>query len=323
MRIRAALAAAALTTTLAAGGALAQTKWDMPTGYAEGSFKTINDRMFADDIKRLSGGKLEIAVHPNAVLYKMPEIKRAVQSGQVGIGEFFLSAYGNEDAMYEVDAIPFLIEGYDGAWKLYQTQRPFLEKRFTPQGLRLLYSVPFPSQNFYTVKPLTDPAQFKGMKFRAQNPVVSRLAELLGAVPVTIQQPEVPQAFLNGVANIMMTSTALGVETSAWEYTKHYYITNAMYVKTAVVTHERAFQALPAEVREAVLKAAQEAERRGWEMSKKNAVEGEKILGSKGITIGEASPALMQALRKASEPLIQDWTKKAGADGAALVKGLR
>lgn len=323
MGFKAALTVTVLAAILAAGSALAQTKWDMPTGYAEGSFKTVNDRAFADEVKRLSGGKLEIAVHANAVLYKMPEIKRAVQTGQVAIGEFFLSAYGNEDAMYEVDAIPFLIDGYDGAWKLYQAQRPFLEKRFSPQGLRLLYSVPFPAQNFYTAQPLTDPAQFKGMKFRAQNPVVSRLAELLGAVPVTIQQPEVPQAFLSGVANIMMTSTALGVETSAWEYTKYYYVTNAMFVKTAVVVNERTFRGLPADVREAVLKAAQEAERRGWEMSKKNGIDGEKILADKGIKVSEASPALMQALRKASEPLIQDWTKKAGPDGTALVNALR
>lgn len=323
MRFTAALAVVMLVAALAGGSALAQTKWDMPVGYAETSFKTINDRAFADDVKRLSGGKLLITVHPNQVLFKMPEIKRAVQTGQVPIAEFFLSAYGNEDAMYEVDAIPFLIEGYEGAQKLYQAQKPFLEARFSRQGLRLLWSDPFPAQNFYTVQPLTDPAQFKGLKFRAQNPVVSRLAELLGAVPVTIQQPEVPQAFLSGVVNIMMTSTALGVETSAWEYSKYYYVTNAMYVKTAVITNERAFKALPAKLREAVLKAAKAAEERGWEMCQKNEREGEKTLAAKGITVGKASPAVMQALRKASEPLVENWLKKAGSDGAALVKKLR
>ena len=71
------------------------------------------------------------------------------------------------------------------------------------------------------------------------------------------------------------------------------------------------------------MKAAQDAELRGWEMSKKNGIDGEKILADKGIKVSEASPALMQALRKASEPLIQDWTKKAGPDGAALVNALR
>lgn len=323
MRFTAALAVVMLVAALAGGSALAQTKWDMPVGYAETSFKTINDRAFADDVKRLSGGKLLITVHPNQVLFKMPEIKRAVQTGQVPLAEFFLSAYGNEDPMYEVDAIPFLIEGYEGARKLYQAQKPFLEARFSRQGLRLLWSDPFPAQNFYTVQPLTDPAQFKGLKFRAQNPVVSRLAELLGAVPVTIQQPEVPQAFLSGVVNIMMTSTALGVETSAWEYSKYYYVTNAMYVKTAVITNERAFKALPANLREAVLKAAKAAEERGWEMCQKNEREGEKTLAAKGITVGKASPAVMQALRKASEPLVENWLKKAGSDGAALVKKLR
>jgi TRAP-type C4-dicarboxylate transport system substrate-binding protein len=72
-----------------------------------------------------------------------------------------------------------------------------------------------------------------------------------------------------------------------------------------------------------VLKAAKDAEKRGWEMSQKNEREGEKILAAKGIVVGKASPAVMQALRKASEPLVQDWLKKAGPDGAALVKALR
>jgi TRAP-type C4-dicarboxylate transport system substrate-binding protein len=90
-----------------------------------------------------------------------------------------------------------------------------------------------------------------------------------------------------------------------------------------VITNERAFQALPAKVREAVLKAATDAEKRGWEMCQKNEREGEKILASKGIVVGKASPAVMQALRKASETLVQDWLKKAGPDGAALVKAVR
>jgi len=319
-KVVAALLALGTWTSADAG---VQTRWDMPTGYVDSSFQTINDRMFADDIRKLGAGRLEISVHSGAKLYKMPEIKRAVQTGLVPIGEFFLPAYGNEDPMFEVDSIPFLVDGYEGAWKLYQAQRPFLEKRLASQGLRLLYCVPFPGQNLYTVRPLADPAQFKGLKFRAQNPVVSRMAELLGAVPVLIQTNEVPQAFHSGVANIMLTSTALGMETRAWEYTSHFYVTNAMYVKTAVVVNERAFARLPADLQQIVLDAASTAERRGWEMSKHNGIEGGKLLAANGIQIGPATPAVLSALKRTARPLTEDWLKKAGADGEALLKSLR
>lgn len=318
------LAAALLALgSLACGESTAPTRWDMPTGYVDSSFQTINDRMFADDVRKLGGGRLNISVHSGATLYKMPEIKRAVQSGVVPIGEFFLPAYGNEDPMFEVDSIPFLVDGYEGAWKLYQVQRPYLEKRLASQGLRLLYCVPFPGQNLYTVEPLDDPAQFKGLKFRAQTPVVSRMAELLGAVPVLIQINDVPRAFQSGAASVMLTSTALGMETRAWEYTRHFYVTNAMYVKTAVVVNERAFARLPEDLQEIVLEAATVAEQRGWEMSKHNGIEGGKLLEANGIEISPAAPSVLAALKKTARPLTEDWLKKAGADGEALMKALR
>ncbi len=77
--------AAALAAGLAFGSAQAQTKWDMPTPYADSNFHTKNVRQFADDVKAASGGKMEIVVHSNASLIKHPEIKRAVQTGQVNI----------------------------------------------------------------------------------------------------------------------------------------------------------------------------------------------------------------------------------------------
>ena len=54
-------------------------------------------RAFANDVKAATGGKLQITVHPNASLFKAPEIKRAVQTGQAQMGEILLSIHENED----------------------------------------------------------------------------------------------------------------------------------------------------------------------------------------------------------------------------------
>lgn len=79
---------AALTTL---GSGFAQTKWDLPTGYATSSFQTENVQLFANDVDKATAGKLKITLHANGSLYKANEIKRAVQTGQTPAGEFLLS----------------------------------------------------------------------------------------------------------------------------------------------------------------------------------------------------------------------------------------
>src|SRR2546430_16768579 len=79
------LVAAALA--LATSQGWAQTQWDMPTPYPDGNFHTKNVRQFADEVGSATRGSLQIQVHSNGALIKHPEIKRAVQTGQVPIGE--------------------------------------------------------------------------------------------------------------------------------------------------------------------------------------------------------------------------------------------
>ena len=127
MNIKAILVAAAVMAF--SMGAGAQTKWDMPTPYSDGEFHTINVRQFADDVKKATGGKLEIVVHSNGSLIKHPDMLRAVSTGQVNIAEFLLGQFGNEDPMFAADNIPFVATGYDNAYRFYQAQRPLLEKK--------------------------------------------------------------------------------------------------------------------------------------------------------------------------------------------------
>ncbi|HQY48631.1 MAG TPA: TRAP transporter substrate-binding protein DctP, partial [Usitatibacteraceae bacterium] len=177
-----AIAAAAFATAAAA-----QVKWDMPTPYPATNFHTENIVQFAADIDKATGGKLKITVHPGASLFKAPEIKRAVQGGQAQAGEILISGYANEDPVFGVDSVPFLATSYADAAKLWKASRKAIEDRFAKQGMVVLYAVPWPPQGIYSSKPLNAVADMKGLKMRTYNPYTSRIAELAGAQPVTIQ----------------------------------------------------------------------------------------------------------------------------------------
>jgi TRAP-type C4-dicarboxylate transport system substrate-binding protein len=303
--------------------AQAQTKWDMPTPYPDGNFHTKNVRQFAEDIAKSTGGKLQITVHSAGALIKMPEIKRAVQTGQVPIGEILVSVLANEAAVFAFDSNPFLANSYAKDAKLWAVAKPVVEKRFDAQGIQLLYSVPWPPQGVYTKKDLNSLADLKGTKFRTYSPTTSRFAELLGAIPTTVQVPEVPQAFKTGLVDAMITSGATGVDTQAWDYLSHYYDTQAMLPHNVVFVGKESFAKLDAATQKAVLGAASAAEARGRATSEAENEGYKKTMASNGIKIIQPSAKLTAEFEVIGKQMTEEWVKKAGAEGEAILAGYR
>jgi TRAP-type C4-dicarboxylate transport system substrate-binding protein len=316
------LLAAALAIA-GSGAALAQTKWDMPTPYPPTNFHTVNINQFVADIDKATAGKLKITVHPGASLFKAPEIKRAVQSGQAPIGEILLSGYSNEDPIFGVDSVPFLATSYPEAKKLWAASKKATEERFAKQGMKILYAVAWPPQGIYSSKPLTSAADMKGLKMRTYNPNTAKIAELVGAQPVTVQAAELAQAMTTGAVNANMTSGATGVDSKAWEYSKFYYDTQAWLPKNVVFVSQKAFDALDKATQDAVMKAAAAAEERGWQESEKTAKSTVETLAKNGMTVGPPSAQLKSDMKKVGDTITADWVKSAGADGQAIVDAFK
>ncbi|MBK6980104.1 MAG: TRAP transporter substrate-binding protein [Betaproteobacteria bacterium] len=304
-------------------GAAAQTKWDMPTPYPATNFHTENIVQFAADVEKASGGKLKITVHPGASLFKAPEIKRAVQGGQAQAGEILISGYSNEDPVFGVDSVPFLATSFVAAAKLWKASRTAIEDRFAKQGMVVLYAVPWPPQGIYSTKPLDSIADMKGLKMRAYNPATSRIAELAGAQPVTIQAAELAQAMATGAVNANITSGATGYDTKAWEVVKNYYDTQAWLPKNIVFVNRKAFEALDKATRDAVTRAALDAEARGWKTSEAKTMFYLGELKKNGMNVSLPSAQLKADFQKIGATMTEEWLKNAGPDGKAIIDAFR
>ncbi len=305
------------------GSAWAQTKWDLPAAYPATNFHSVNLMAFADDVDKATGGKLKITVHAGASLFKAPEIKRAVQGGQAQIGEVLISNFANEWALFGADAIPFLADSWEQAEKLWKAQRPFFDKKLAEQGLMALYAVPWPPQGVYSKKPLASAADMKGMKFRAYNPATSRIAQLVGAQPITIQAAEVSQAFATGVAESMISSGSTGWDSKLYEHVKYWYDTQAWLPKNVILVNVAAFKALDAATQAAVLKAGADAEVRGFAAARKGNGETLDKLKAAGMNILPPSPQLKADMAQVGNTLLTEWLDKAGPEGQALIDAYR
>ena len=312
-------AAAAITLSLASSAAFAQTKWDLASAYPATNFHSENLVQFANDVDKATAGKLKITVHSNASLFKAPEIKRAVQGGQAQAGEIIFANFQNEWQIYGADGLPFLADSYDEATKLYKAQKPLIEKKLADQGMGLLYAVAWPPQGIYTKKPLNSAADLKGIKWRAYSPNTSRIAELVGAQPVTVQAAELSQALATGVVESTMTSGATGVDSKLYESLKYYYDMQAWLPKNAVIVNKAAFDALDKPTQAAVLKAAADAEIRGTAASKRVNTETLEKLKANGMSIVVPSAQLKADMKKVGDTMVKEWLDKSGAEGKAVL----
>jgi len=302
---------------------LAQTKWDLPTAYPANNFHTENLQQFVADVDRATGGKLKIQLHPNASLFKASEIKRAVQGGQAQAGEILLVNFENEDPLYGVDGVPFLATSYKEAFKLYKAERKALDDKLSKQGMMLLYAVPWPPQGIFTNRTLNSTADMKGLKWRAYSPATSKIAELVGAQPVTVQAAELSQALATGVIDSYMSSGATGYDSKTFEHLKHFYDTQAWLPKNAVIVNRAAFDVLDKPTQAAVLKAAAVAEARGWKVSEEKTDGYVDQLRQKGMTIDKPSEALTADMRKVGNVMLAEWLRKSGPDGKKIVDQYR
>ena len=310
------LALAGLTLGAAA---FAQTKWDLPTAYPATNYHTENITQFAKDVDAATGGKLKVTVHANASLFKAPEIKRAVQSGQAQAGEILLANFANENPIYALDGVPFLATTYPEAKKLYEASKPAMEKLLAAQGIKVLFVVPWAPQGIYSKKEVSSVADLRGIKWRAYSPATAKIAELIGAQPVQIQQAELSAAMATGVIESYMSSASTGYDTKTYESLKNFYDTKAWIPKNAILVNAKSFDALDAATKAAVTKAAADAEARGWKVAVEKNDEYKRLLAERGMKIHQPSAKLDTDMRQVGGIMQADWLKAAGADGAAIV----
>jgi len=313
------LSAVAGVALMGSQAALSAETWDMPLAYTATNYHSELAASFAADVNARAGDEINIVTHPGGSLFKGSEIFGAVRRGLAPIGERLVSALGNEDPIFEIDALPFLATSFDDSWKLYQASKPAMEKVLKKKRLKLLYAVPWPPQGLYANKPVNSLADMDGVKFRAYNASTSKLAEMMGAIPTKIETAELSQAFATGVAESMISSGSTGYDRKLWEHVSHWYDVQAWLPKNMVVVNLKAWKGLSPETQQVMLDAAATAEKAGWAKSRELADWYKEQLAANGMKVGEASPELKAGFKQLGEKMTADWLKRAGDNGQSTI----
>lgn len=300
-------------------GTAAAEKWDMPMAYAATNFHSEVGANFAQCVTDGTGGNLEIVTHPSGSLFKGNEIKRAVQTGQVNIGERLLSAHQNENPLYGVDSIPFLVSSFDEHEKLWGIAGPEVAQVLADDNLHYLYSVPWPPQGLYFNKEINSVSEMAGIKFRSYSTATARMAELTGMLPVQVEAAELSQALATGVAESFISSGATGYDRKVWEHLSHFYEVDAWLPRNAVFVNMDSWNNLDQSTRAVVNDCASKAKVEGLARSKDYTQFTLNGLREGGMTVQRAGDALVGELKAIGETMTQEWLESAGEVGNSIV----
>ncbi|WP_068310351.1 TRAP transporter substrate-binding protein [Polycladidibacter hongkongensis] len=293
--------------------------WDLPMAYSGSNFHSVTGAEFGKCVTTGTGGEITVKTHPGGSLFKGSEIKRAVQTGMVPIGERLLSGHQNEDALFGIDSVPFLATSYESADKLWNAAKPEMEKLLAEQNLTLLYSVLWPAQGLYFKNEVKTPEDMKGVAFRSYNTASARMTELLGMRNVSIEAAEISQAFAMGVAEGMVSSGATGYGRKVWETLNYFYSVDAWLPRNYMLVNSEVWAGV-SESNKAVVKACADfAEYAGTWRSKEYTSFTLQGLRDGGMTVEGPSPELKAKVDEVGEIMTSEWLEQAGEKGKAIV----
>jgi TRAP-type C4-dicarboxylate transport system substrate-binding protein len=293
--------------------------WNVPHTAAPSYYHVINLKLFAEKVKELSKGRMELRVHPASSLYPQNEQIPAVVDGRVEIAPI-LSGY-MVDMFLEMAVLdlPFMTRNLDEARAAVEKMKPYYIERLAQKNIQLLAIGTWPTQQlFSTKKAFAKVEDWKGAKIRVYGAETAELTKALGGAPVNIPFGEVYTALQRNVADGAVTSATNAEPMKFFEVTK---FINYWFISGAGIEflgmNKKAFNALPKDLQPVVLDAVKESrfEDKEWEDAKAWDARAKKRCAELGMTVVDVSPAEIEKARKMIKPAWDNWLKRTGAEG--------
>ncbi len=318
-----------LTTTVAGAAAFPLVAIrTRPAHAAEFSYKYANNAPVthplairtaeaAARIKEKTGGRVEIQVFPNNQLGSDTDMLSQLRSGAL---EFFTLSgliLSTLVPVASINGVGFAFKDYGQVWPTMDGALGALVRGEIAK--RGLYAFAKMYDNGYrqitsSTRPIKTPQDLSGFKIRVPaSPLWTSMFTAFGASPTTINFNEVYSALQTHVVDGQENPLSLIDTAKLYEVQKYVAITNHMWDGFWFLANKRAFEAMPADLREIVeaeFNASAVAERE--DLAKMNNTVAETLKG-KSLQFVETDPvAFRGALKKAG--FYEEWKGKFGAE---------
>jgi TRAP-type C4-dicarboxylate transport system substrate-binding protein len=315
-----------LVLLLAAGPAWADTlHWDMPTEYPRDSMPGSGVERFAAELNERSHGAIVVTPSYDAALgFKGIGLPRAVEAGKLTLGDSFAGPLGEMAPIFLLSSLPFVATSFEDAQQLYRVAQPAYQAAFAQHHQRLLYATPWPPTGLWAKHPVLTPADLAGLSIRAYDETSRQVMAASGAEAAYLSFADAMPRLKDGSVQGVLSSGDGGAGRKLWEYLPSFTAINYAVPLSLASMNEETFQALPAELRQAVEAAARATEAAQWQLVRARLAANYATMRANRVEIAEApGAALRERLAAAAEGAITAWRNQVGPGGAAVLAAYR
>lgn len=245
---------------------------------AENTPKGLAAQKFADLVYENTNGLVKVEIFPNGILYSDGDELDALKQGDIQIIAPSISNMTEIVPEWKVLDLPFVFQDY-------QHVETVLSGEIGKELLHLLEKKEMKALAFWSngfkqmtssVKPLTQPSDFKNQTFRTMNgEIVKKQFSLLGAVPISTSFTEVYSSLENrevtGQENTISNIYTKGL----YKFQQHLTISNHGFLGYSVVVNNSFWNSLSTDIQEGIQNALKETTR--WNMNESQKMNDEQL----------------------------------------------
>src|SRR4051812_29989253 len=286
-----------------------------------------------EKVEKESGGRIKFEAYPAMQLGGTPvQLYDQAKDGVVDIVWTLPANTAGRFPRIEVFELPFIMTNAEATskayWEYVQTMAP---DEFKDTQVIALH-VHGPGVIHTADKPVHNVADMRGLKVRAPTRQVTKLVGALGATPVGMPLPQIPDALSKGTINGAVIPWEVVPSVKVHELTKYHAefdpAGGSLYTTTFVMAmNKNKYNSLPADLKK-VIDANSGMATSAWlgKVQQAGDVAGRKSASDRGNTIFTVSAADAQEFRRASRQIEIEWVAdmdKRGFDGRKLLETAR
>ena len=266
-------------------------------------------------LKEKTGGKAEIQVFANAQLGDEMESIQGTQIGTIDIAVTANETLVNFVSDMGVFSMPFLFENAEQMDRALNAPevRDYVNEVLGKQGFRLIGFFSAGTRHIMTKKPVATMEDLSGMKIRTmQNPAHLAAFKDFGANPTPLAYSELYGALETGVVDGAEAANTNYYSKKFYEVAPNWAIVGWLELVAPVIIGEGRFQALPEDVRKALMEAGTEAaayQRQVYRESDAKLYE-ELVKSGVNVTKPDVAPFRAEAEKTYSEYVTTDQQKR-------------
>ncbi|MBZ0226747.1 MAG: TRAP transporter substrate-binding protein DctP [Comamonas sp.] len=324
LSIRRALGAVVLTATASSIACAADYTMRISHQFPPTHQTAVNLVQFEKDVEAATQGRVDVQLFGAAQLYKPNQNHPAVASGKIEAAAILSFQWGGTIPEMSVTIIPYLINSVAKQKAFIGSDAAqLLDKKMAQRGVRNIAWIVDANDGIFTSaqKPLVTPADFSGLKIRGLNKLWDTGLSAMGAQPSAMPGSEVYQALQTGVLDAGFTGVKAAYSRKFYEVQKYGVASNIILAFDNLVVNPAWWESLPADIRDAIQKAADQAVQRSIRPEDGIPAEDLKVLNEHGMQAIALTKAQEDAMAKAMQPAVKKaFLGETGADGEKLLQ---